>query len=139
MATFTVGTYYKMWGTVDIEADTVKQANQYVKDNINDIEKPSVAEYVEGSFEVDEDLEVAENFNTDRIINEIVDYMIKEGTDKSSLGFYYFYGIDIMCQFHVNEQFLDDNIDLIMDELRKREEVLNIFFDDVFLINFVTD
>lgn len=62
MKTFKVGTSYRVWGTIEVEADTLEQAIEYAKQNKRYIELPTNAEYIEDSFEIDDDLEFAKSF-----------------------------------------------------------------------------
>lgn len=73
------------------------------------------------------------------LVKDIVDFMVKEGTEYTSSSNYIFYPIVIMEKFNVDEQFVDDNQDLIIDELYNREEVLDIEYNDCFDIIFGTN
>ncbi|HHX71169.1 MAG TPA: hypothetical protein GX708_24380 [Gallicola sp.] len=62
MKKFKVGTSYRVWGTVEVEAETLEQAIEYAKNHKEYIELPINPEYIEGSFEIDDDLEFAKSF-----------------------------------------------------------------------------
>ena len=55
MKTYKVPVVYTMYGYVEIEAESPEEAVKEVGNGGGDIPLPSVADYVEGSFEVDHD------------------------------------------------------------------------------------
>jgi hypothetical protein len=55
MKTYKVPVVYTMYGYVEIEAESPEEAVKEVENGGGDIPLPSVADYVEGSFEVDHD------------------------------------------------------------------------------------
>ena len=64
MAKFKVGVTYRVWGTVDVEADTLEQAIEYAKNHKNNIELPVNTEYIEDSFEIDDDVEIMKSYQS---------------------------------------------------------------------------
>ena len=61
MSKFKIGASYRVWGIVEVEAETLEQAIDWAKSNKFDIELPTNAEYIDDSFEIDDDIELAEN------------------------------------------------------------------------------
>ena len=55
MKTYKIGVVWQMYGYVEVEANSLEEAVKEVEDGGGDIPLPSVADYVEGSFEVDHD------------------------------------------------------------------------------------
>ena len=50
MATFRIPVEYRVWGLVDIEANSIEEAFKYAKNNLDELELPDRPEYVEDSF-----------------------------------------------------------------------------------------
>lgn len=50
MAKFKIPVEYKVWGLIDLEANSIEEALQYANDNLDTLELPDRPEYVEDSF-----------------------------------------------------------------------------------------
>lgn len=63
MPIFKVPTSYTMTGNIEVEANTLEEAIQYLKENIDDYDLPDNPEYISDSHVVDEDMEYAKFVN----------------------------------------------------------------------------
>lgn len=64
MGSFKIPVEYKVWGTVEVEAETMEEALEYARNNINTLELPDEPEYVEDSYVIAvEDIEELKNYN----------------------------------------------------------------------------
>lgn len=62
----------------------------------------------------------------EKLIDEIVDYMVKYGTEHTNYGNWYF-DIPELCEmFELEPEWFYENNDAIVDELYNREEVLDV-------------
>lgn len=52
MKTFKIPVEYKLWGLVEVEANSLEEAFEYANENISELELPDRPEYVEDSFEI---------------------------------------------------------------------------------------
>lgn len=55
MENFKISVEYNMYGTVDVEAESLEEALKYAKENIDDLPLPDNSEYIDGSYKVDEE------------------------------------------------------------------------------------
>lgn len=62
-------------------------------------------------------------------INEIVNYMISEGTEQTNEGNYCFYLDELKEKFSISFEWLEDNLDEIMEELELKQEVSYVDFE----------
>lgn len=75
------------------------------------------------------------------MIKKIVDYMITEGTEQTQEGNYCFYFEELSQKFNVYFEWLQENIENIIEQLALREEVACVDFesDNSFSIYFNLD
>ena len=52
MTTFKIPVEYKVWGLVEVQADSLEEAFTYAINNIDELELPDRPEYVEDSYEI---------------------------------------------------------------------------------------
>lgn len=62
MRIFKIPVSYEVYGTVEIEANTLKEAMKYAQENIDDLPLADEPQYIDDSYEIGE-LEVAELIN----------------------------------------------------------------------------
>ena len=55
MKTFLIPVEWESFGTVEIQANTLEEALQYAKENIDELPLPDDREYMEGSYKINED------------------------------------------------------------------------------------
>lgn len=55
MKTFLIPVKWVSYGTVEVEANTLEEAMAYAKANKNELPLPDDREYVEGTYEINED------------------------------------------------------------------------------------
>lgn len=61
---FELPVVYKMQGVIGIQANTLEEAIEYFKDNVNDIELPEEPEYVLDSYRIaSDDIDYLKEFN----------------------------------------------------------------------------
>lgn len=64
MKSFKIPVIYKVFGTVEVEAETLEDAIQYADKHIKDLELPTNGEYIEDSYEIcDDDISYIEQLN----------------------------------------------------------------------------
>lgn len=64
MESFKIPVEYKVWGTVEVEAETMEEALEYARNNIDTLELPDEPEYVDDSYVIAvEDVEELKNYN----------------------------------------------------------------------------
>ena len=54
MKNFKISVEYKMYGTVDVEAESLEKAIEYAKENIDDLPLPDDADYIGGTYEIND-------------------------------------------------------------------------------------
>lgn len=57
---------YSVCGEVEIEANSLEEALEYAKDNIRDLELPDEPQYIEDSYEINDDIELLKAINESR-------------------------------------------------------------------------
>lgn len=73
-------------------------------------------------------------------IEEIVSFMVSEGTKETNEGNWIFYHEELTEQFNITEEYLNDNINEITSLLNKQEEVSEVEIDsDNISIYFYTE
>ncbi|GEM_PF-2210191 len=72
----------------------------------------------------------------ENLIQEMVDYMVKEGTEQTTSGLYMFSHEDLMEKFNITKEFIIENEDYILNELYLRDEILDVEWEDCFDLNF---
>ena len=63
------------------------------------------------------------------MIELIINHIISEGTENTSTGNWIFYFIELKDRFHITDDWLKENLDVIGDELCKRNEILDFEID----------
>lgn len=64
MESFKIPVEYKVWGTVEVEAETMEEALEYARNNIDTLELPDEPEYVDDSYVIAvKDVEELKNYN----------------------------------------------------------------------------
>ena len=63
------------------------------------------------------------NDEKDVLIDMIASWIVQSGTAGTSNGNWIVYYSDVASEFHISEQWVEDNSDSIRDELYRREEV----------------
>ena len=76
MKKFSIPVTWGVWDKIEVEAETIEDAIQYVKDNIDTIPLGTEPEYIDGSYKIDD----GENGNAN--IEDAVKYL-KEYWDLS--------------------------------------------------------
>ena len=62
MKTYKVAVEWSLFGETEVEANSLEEAIQYVKDNLDDIPLPQ-GEYIDGSFDINKSLELQQAIN----------------------------------------------------------------------------
>lgn len=63
MAVFKIPVNYSVWGIIEVSAETLENAVKYSRANINELPLPEKPEYIEDSYEVEEDDDVIRSHN----------------------------------------------------------------------------
>ena len=51
---FSIPVIWEVWDKVEVEAETIEEAIQYVKDNLDTIPLGTEPEYIDGSYRIDD-------------------------------------------------------------------------------------
>lgn len=62
MKTYKVAVEWSLFGETEVEANSLEEAIQHVKDNLDDIPLPQ-GEYIDGSFAINKSLELQQAIN----------------------------------------------------------------------------
>lgn len=54
MKKFSIPVTWEVWDKVEVEAETIEEAIQYVKDNLDTIPLGTEPEYIDGSYRIDD-------------------------------------------------------------------------------------
>lgn len=54
MKKFSIPVTWEVWDKVEVEAETIEEAIQYVKDNLDTIPLGTEPEYIDGSYKIDD-------------------------------------------------------------------------------------
>ena len=54
MKKFSIPVTWEVWDKIEVEAETIEEAIQYVKDNLDTIPLGSEPEYVDGSYKIED-------------------------------------------------------------------------------------
>lgn len=54
---------YSVYGEVEVEANSLEEALEYAKNNIRDLELPDDPQYIEDSYEINDDIELLRCIN----------------------------------------------------------------------------
>lgn len=65
------------------------------------------------------------------LINDMVNYIIEEGTQQTTEGNYIFYDRDFKDKFNITNEFLYRNIEDIVRLLERKEEISNIQYETI--------
>lgn len=52
MKAYKIPVEYKVWGLVEVEAESMQEALEYAKENVSMLELPDEPEYIEDSYEI---------------------------------------------------------------------------------------
>lgn len=63
MAVFRIPVNYSVWGIIEVSAETLEDAIKYSRNNIHELPLPERPEYIEDSYEVEEDDETIRSHN----------------------------------------------------------------------------
>lgn len=69
MKKFSIPVTWEVWDKIEVEAETIEEAIQYVKDNLDTIPLGSEPEYIDGSYKIED------GNNGESDIEETVDYL----------------------------------------------------------------
>lgn len=69
MKKFKIPVEWSVWDKVEVEAETIEEAIQYVKDNIDTIPLGTEPEYIDGSYHIDD------GDNGENSVEETVKYL----------------------------------------------------------------
>ena len=71
MKKFSIPVVWKVWDKVEVEAETIEEAIEYVKNNINEIPLGTEPEYIDGTYKIDD------GKDDEKSIEETVKYLRK--------------------------------------------------------------
>lgn len=54
MKKFSIPVIWQVWDKIDIEAETIEEAIQYVKENLDILPLGTEPEYIDGSYQIDD-------------------------------------------------------------------------------------
>lgn len=54
MKKFSIPVTWEVWDKIEVEAETIEEAIQYVKDNLDTIPLGSEPEYIDGSYKIED-------------------------------------------------------------------------------------
>lgn len=54
MKKFSIPVTWEVWDKIEVEAETIEEAIQYVKDNLDTIPLGSESEYIDGSYKIED-------------------------------------------------------------------------------------
>ena len=54
MKKFSIPVTWEVWDKVEVEAETIEEAIQYLKDNVDTIPLGTEPEYIDGSYKIDD-------------------------------------------------------------------------------------
>lgn len=63
MKHYKIPVIYSVYGEVEVEANSLEEALQYAKDNIDYLELPYNPEYIDGSYKIEDDIELLRCIN----------------------------------------------------------------------------
>lgn len=69
MKKFSIPVTWEVWDKIEVEAETIEEAIQYVKDNLDTIPLGTEPEYIDGSYKIED------GNNGESDIEETVDYL----------------------------------------------------------------
>lgn len=98
-------------GLYETEFEAMEEAYKTISFQIED-------DFIKGDFTVNV-------CATEPFFREIAEYLVAEGTELTSTGSWIFDFSEIADQFALNDDFIYDSIDYIVDELCKCKEVLS--------------
>ena len=71
MKKFSIPVVWKVWDKVEVEAETIEEAIEYVKNNINENPLGTEPEYIDGTYKIDD------GKDGEKSIEETVKYLRK--------------------------------------------------------------
>lgn len=54
---------YSVCGEIEVEANSLEEALKYAKDNVRDLELPDEPQYIEDSYEINDDIDLLRSIN----------------------------------------------------------------------------
>lgn len=54
---------YSVCGEIEVEANSLEEALEYAKDNVRDLELPDEPQYIEDSYEINDDIDLLRSIN----------------------------------------------------------------------------
>ena len=63
MAIFKIPVQYEVYGEVEVEASSLEEAIQYAKNNIEDLPLADEPEYIDGSYQINDDMNLIKDVN----------------------------------------------------------------------------